>query len=678
MLKLLLKLNPDSKPVDLDPYLIKGRYSRTVTIAAEDDLNNFRGSQISLSLDNKNQTFTNGQLALAGGEEVSVVRPNGDIVWSGTVDPAFIPLDPDQKQLDLKVLQHGSLLNKVYAGLPDWSVDEHGNLTTNTDYYFRYKGKADNWKRTVNSDGFFRSNEIDTENADVYYTPSARDALDDELYKSKFTERTYLFHTAGPSVGDVEWTTFQANQPPNEDGASADWMSQFQPHYRPDFTVRPEYWEQEGNIVQDRGAFLRNQTPTRSLYRQSIQSLLVELIRQFNRTAKFPLLFDPDLDCVVIPPQISAEIELLKRSHNVDFVDIEHRIYFNTLRIFVLVNWRNTTPRMRGEMDFSLFYLENETELVPLFDRALGHESNCWPEFNSGFRFARTNKLNFYTSVYALQHVEEPIPGFYVHSAHVALSNLQTISPVSYFARELPGEYTDHPLSKIILNRSAAFVASGVQAGEANVRGSSPPYAALPPEQLPQQQIDINNRVYRYNNGGVTVSGALFDRVSVDAENARLSALISDLAKLTHSRWWVTPDRRLKFISRQSPGAVHDLSGSHLLQGFSSFSRSFDESDIPDIGSSLVVPDNFRYAHRNWMEDHLLGTAVKGFTANLNLEDLTELPTVGDTLLLDDPDVPDIANALLKNKYGRQFLVDQAVLDIDNETVELTATHPTV
>ena len=267
---------------------------------------------------------------------------------------------------------------------------------------------------------------------------------------------------------------------------------------------------------------------------------------------------------------------------------------------------------------------------------------------------------------------------FHVHFGALSLGAAGISSGLRMFNKlvfEQLGEFTDVPLPPLYeVNRSASLAS----AGNVNLRDASSPFHPYAPEFDPQSNLKALDRVYRYNNGGVTVSGALFDRVAVDAENARLSALISDLAKLTHSRWWVTPDRRLKFISRQSPGAVHDLSGSHLLQGFSSFSRSFDESDIPDIGSSLVVPDNFRYAHRNWMEDHLLGTAVKGFTANLNLEDLTELPTVGDTLLLDDPDVPDIANALLKNKYGRQFLVDQAVLDIDNETVELTATHPTV
>lgn len=685
MLRFLLKLTPESTPLNLDPYLVKGGYSNQVEIAAEDGLNSFRGSQIQLTLDDRKNRFTTGTHTLAGGEEISIIREDNSPLWSGTIDPASITKDPDQNNLVIRVLQHGSLLNTVFAGLPDWYIDANGQLITNTEHYFRYRGKADNWADRRDQHANFLRNEIVEEDAEIFFTPTAKAAIADDLYRAQFSERVYHFHTAHKDVGGIEYPfSFIRNQNSEEQ-----WHGQFKQHEYPDFAERPQHWE-SSPLTRPGAAYLRNPTPTLPFFRQSIPDILAELVRQFNRTAKFPLLFDPATDCVIISPRIDQQIEILKRSPDVENIDLQHYPATPTSppRTLMVVNWGAGASDPRT-LRFSLFEISNETELVTRADRvAIPFLSTgyTWPTFGRGMRFARaststtgTNIAFVYTMRWNLNNVgQNYVLEFQVHHGAISLTNTSIQAGLRMFnvlIHEQLGAFPHPPQPPLyVVNRSAALNSSGA----AYVRQQTPPYQPLPPEFEPQQQITVDNRIYRTNNGGLVVSGALFDRVAVDAVNTKLAALISDLAKLTHSRWFVTPDRRLKFLSRQCPGTVHSLKSSRLLKGLETVTETFDESELPPIGQSLVLPDNFRQAHTNWGQDNILYKKAQGFKANIPLEDLDPFPLIGDSINLQDPAIPPVQDPIRKQKYGGAYPMNRAIVEIDNQTVQLTTTLPTL
>lgn len=672
---------PDAEPLNLDPLIPRGSYPRTVLVAAEDRFANFRGSQITLTLDNRNNRFSEGEYKLAGGEEIAIVN-GSQILWSGTVDPEYIEHNPDSSDLRIRVLQHGSLLNTINAGLPDWSLDENGELALNPDSYDRYKGTADNWKTKYNPDGTFGHNEIEDEDAVIYFTPSAIAQITDELYRAKFQTKVRHFHTAGRNVGDVEWPF------PNiaHDGQTV-WTGQFRQHYHPDFNLDPDDWDNtQAALLNPYGAYLRNSEPVRQLRRQSIQSLLAELVRQFNRTAKFPLQFDPDTDCTIIPPAISAAIEILKRQPGVEFIDCQNYTDTNEIpRVLFAVNYK--TPDSDPNFRYSVFYLDNETELLPIveFIPAPKRLTTVWPTHKNGVRFRRTNYTftrATFAVVYTMNWNVFVIPGT-VNSyalrfeAHWTPVNLISLEPRGIgrtaFVNEELGEFIDTPLPPAyVVNRYGQLTSGGVST--LTVRTGGEPN---PPEHDPRMTLNTQNRVYSSRDGGITVSGALFDRVAVDAENVKLSTLISELAKLTHSRWFVTPDRRLKFISRQHPGPAVNIKP-HRTFSLHTFSKKLDEQDIPEIGSSLIVPENFRQAHKNWIRDNVVNNSTSGLKTEVPLEDLDSFPAIGDAVRLADPAVPQIPAAELKTKYNNSFLLDSAAIDIDNETVAIEASLPTI
>lgn len=689
---------PDAEPLNLDPLIPRGSYPRTVLVAAEDRFANFRGSQITLTLDNRNNRFSEGQYKLAGGEEIAII--NGpQILWSGTVDPEYIEHNPDSSDLRIRVLQHGSLLNTVEAGLPDWTLDQNGEVVFDYSKYYRYRGTADQWVKRYNEDGTFGHNEILEQDAEVFYTPSARDALEDELYRAKFAERVYHFHTFGPNIGDIEWPLPHVSDSGYENAPGEKFTGQFQPHYRPNFDLPPEEWDNQGGVVRDNGAYLRTQNPTLPFRQQSVQAIIAELVRQFNRTAKFPLQFDPDTDCTIIPPAISAAIEILKRQPNVEFIDLRVLQPTNGIpHVLALVNWKRDSND--PSIWYSVYEISNETELTLLLDRTpCPIKFNVWPNYRTGLRFARVNHSNSGTlaHVYALRGGAFLVPGtrntygvrFDAHwsSFNVSLTSVTYRSTFTNFVAEELGEYIDFPFPPAyILNRSASFGLGNTF----SVRRTTSPFEPNPPEHEPDNQVTLTPsfgggvtlsssapRTYRAAQGGLTVSGALFDRVAVDAENTKLSALLSDLAKLTHSRWWVTPDRRLKFISRQHAPRRISLKPSRTLS-LQTFARTLEEQDIPEIGSAIVLPQNFRHAHKNWLRDNAVGINSPGFRTEVPLEDLDSFPAIGDAVRLADPAVPQIPAAELKTKYNNSFLLDSAAIDIDNETVAIEASLPTI
>lgn len=639
------RTTPESHWTDLNIDLIE--WPQQIRVAAEDQLNEFRASQIQLVLKEDRKTYS-----ITGGDEIAVFdrRPKRGLTprWAGTVDPAEIRRDDIRKRLTLRVLQHGSLLNTVFAGLADWYIDDNGELVTNPETYYRYRGTADNWVTRFNEDNTFGHNEIDTEDAEIFYTPSAKAALEDSLYRSKFAERVWHFHTAGPNVGDVEWP-FPNLPPRNVENGSIIWTGQFQQHYRPDFTKRPELWDNQGGIVPDYGAYLRNPESTLPLRRRSIQALLTEFVAQFNRTARFPLAFDPATDCVVIPPVIDAEIELLERSPDVENVDIQHypATALTSARTLLIVNWiaGGDDPQT---LRFSLYEIVNETELSLVADRiAIPHLSNTytWPNQGRGMRFARATTPSIgetsaflYTMRWNLNNLAQHYTlQFDVHFGALGLSSAGMSAGLRMFHQRINeqlGEFDTIPLPPLYeTNRSARLDT----AGNASVRLGTSPYTAYPPEFDPQQSLDIDGRSYRYNNSGVTVSGALFDRVAVDAENARLSSLISDLAKLTNSRWWITSDRTLKFISRTVAGTQRNIPTESLRRPAESYTRSFAKEPAPTISGNLVLPNNFRDAYNTWFEDHIQPTSVRGNKLAVTLSDFPELELADEIILPGTP-----------------------------------------
>lgn len=679
MLKFFLKITPAAVPLDLDPFLVKGGYSRSIEIAAEDRINSFRGSQLQVTLDNRNRRFSH----LQGGEEISIQTEQGKILWAGTVDPASIEFDIDSQNLVLRVLQHGSLLNTVYAGLPDWSID-NGNLVINSDRRFRLKGRADQWVRINNPDGTFARNELADEEASVYYTPAAADQITDPLYKSKFAERVHYFHTAGTNIGDVEYPYPQIYQ--GGEGPHVVWTGPFQPHYHPNFDKPANDWPtQSDGIQQDPGSFLKTRDPVFPFKRHPIPELIAELVRQFNQSARFPLDFDPSADCVLISPQIQQEIEILKRQPDVDFIDLRRARGTTPAsdRTYVCVNWKSADSIKR----FSLYHVNNETELVLIADRVeLPDVGNpCWPTYSDGIRFTHNFPVSaINTALYRLSWslLDYPGPGnnkilqFHVQSYFVANATLVPRGPLYFRIDEVIDNFDPHEYQSLPVNRSVLFVSTTT--GEAYVRDNTGVGNPLPPELEPQSLLVTQGRTYRARSGGLSVSGALFDRAAIDAEQVKLSSLLSDLAKLTHSVWFVTPDRRLKFLSRQFFGTNHKLKPARTLNPLQSFSRRVHEQDIPSIGRAVVLPDNVRQAYKNWFEDNVLGISAEGYTATLPLEDFASPPVISDSIELPDPGLPAIPDPDKQQKFAGRFRLEKAVLDIDNETLELTAVLPTL
>ena len=672
------RANPTDKWTDLNIDLIE--WPRQFRIADEEALNEFRAGQIQLTLKEDRQTYS-----LSGGDEIAVFSgPPADhgsltgALWSGTIDPAEIRRDEITHRLTFRVLQHGSLLNTVFAGLPDWTLDENGVVVYDFSKFYRYKGTADNWARfdqAGGSGGDFDRNEIVQEDTEVFYTPSAKEALEDELYRAKFAERIYHFHTAGVSLGTVEYPYPQINE--DTDEGDIRWTGQFKPHYRPDFTKPPEDWEDQGGIVHDDGAYLRNQNPALPMRRQSVQSILQYLITQFNQTARFPLQFDPDQDCILISPQIQQQIEIIERQQDVDNIDLQYypATTFVQERVLVLVNWKDEQLlldplRQIGKNRFSLYSIDNETELTPIADNVSVDNlspSYCWPTFGRNFRFARTSTVTLgstFAAIYTMRYQLGAMLGeidnrhlrFDLVAFIVTLSNLNITGPFGGNIVEELGEYTDNPDS-LVINRSATIGSNG----SAFVRQQATPYDPLPPEFEPQFTTTVNGRIYRSANGGLTVSGALFDRVAVDAENVKLSALISDLAKVTFSRWFITPGRRFKFLSRQAPGTRRTIDSQSLRRPFETIARSFEKESAPTIGNGIVLPNNARQALKNWYEDNVLPISTTGGNIAVTRSDLPEVnltdeihltgePNIGNPALVKSIDIQDENTLLIRTE----------------------------
>lgn len=656
MLHFAHRTAPDQKYTDLNPDLVS--WPARVRLAAENGYFEFRGSQIELELSELRQTYT-----IEGGDEIALFNgppvSNPSIqtpLWSGTVDPAKITRDEITHRLSFRVLQHGSLLNTIFAGLDDWTLDSGSQLETIPGRPYRYKGTADQWLRVANDDSTFKENIIESENETVYITPTAKDALTDSLYQSKFLKKVYHYHTGHRTLGGVEYPYPQRYADPGGDsGPLTIWTGAFRPHYRPDFDRPASEWpEEDGAIITQAGAYLRNQKPVLDFYRQDIPEILADLVNQFNRTARFPLAFDPDSDCTIISPAVEAEIEILKRRPDVAFIDLRVRLS----KLFALVNFKDDPPRARQEMRFNLYMIENESAATPLLEDAHGLRSNCWPTFADGLRFRRNfaDPASSTIILYSLA-LSEPDGGprsFIVFSYNFTAGSPSDIrGPFAWPILEPLGDFPDSN----ILNRSANFVSSTT--GQAYIRESAGAGPVLPPEAEPATQETSNNRTFRTQQGGLTVTGALFDRVAIDAEDARISTLISDLAKLTNSRWWITPDRRLKFMSRQLTGPQRAVPSYSLRRPARTFTRSFEQESPPAISQNLVVPQNYQQALDQWYRDEILPNSATGRDLAVTLSDLSEV-ALHDHLLVDGNNSPSAVTTI--------DIVGDNTLEITTET----------
>lgn len=693
-----LRQSPDSPFVDLDDWLV--RVPAEIEASAENNFNEFRGTQFSLTLDDLDGTFstTDGQHYLTGGEEISVwigppdtLLPNSTTAvngsklwWSGTVDKSSLPRSQDSKLLTIRVLQHGAGLNQIYAGLPDWQVVD-GELVVDQDTRHRWKGQADNWRVVRDEQSQFLRNEIEEENQTVYFTPSALNAVTDQLYKDRFTTKTHIFHTAGPNVGDIEYPFPRVIA---TDTGLPEYSGQFKPHLYPDFAAAPNDWDQE-TLTQPSGAFLRNKAATLVFRRQPVADIVAYLVAEFNRTAQFPLLFDPDTDCIIISPVIQQQIEMLERQPNVDFVDLwlsPATLSFQS-QLYALVNYRPNEGAPAGSV--SIYSIENETELNPLLEgyalpASFGGDNSCFsPPYRNGLHWSRmpyTTGVRSHAYAMRWNLFSVPAQGGAAHYTlrfdllwfDISNSTLQIRGPFNGSIVEDLGEFTDVPLDQLVVKRAVAFSVGG----SVTVRTDGQPNA---PEPDPQHSLQYNNRNYTSRQGGLTVSGALFDRVAVDAENTKLSALLAELAKLTFSRILVTPDRRLKFISRQAPGAnIHRISSDMLVGELTSGRATYDDVQLPSFGSGLVLPDNFKQAARVWYEDQVKGQTSFETELGIAAEDTTELPLPHDTILPPAEELPELPKNQRTTKYGLGYCADRVTLDTSNAVFRIAASQPLI
>lgn len=669
MLHFAHRTAPDQKYTDLNPDLVS--WPARVRLAAENGYFEFRGSQIELELSELRQTYT-----IEGGDEIAIFNgapvSNPSIqtpLWSGTVDPAKITRDEITHRLSFRVLQHGSLLNTIFAGLDDWTLDSGSQLETIPGRPYRYKGTADQWLRQITESGA-GNNVIESENETVYYTPTAKDALTDPLYKSKFAEKVHHFHTGNKILGGVEWPF------PNSTGddGSTIWTGPFKQHYRPNFDVEPENWDNYVNGVSfDAGSYVRNKDMRFGFRRQDIAEILSDLINQFNRTARFPLAFDPDTDCSILSPRIEQVIEIIQRNPRAGYIDL----YFagwqgNPLyhRVFVLVNYLEDSATVRA----ALYVIENETELTPIMEDIAAYPDYRWPgdqePYNRGFRFAheslsrsQANSVIFYTYSVGGRPIEGESGSalrFTIAHADVNIINLSTSQLTHSTWDERLGDYELHGANDPILRRSAIFNGTDFSHMREPV-GPGVWGDPTPPERLPLQAAeDDNRRLYRVNQRtGLTVSGALFDRVAIDAEDARLSTLITDLAKLTNSRWWITPDRRLKFMSRQLTGPQRAVPSASLRRPARTFTRSFEQESPPAISQNLVVPQNYQQALDQWYRDEILPNSATGRDLAVTLSDLSDV-ALHDHLLVEGDATPSAVTSI--------DIVGDNTLEITTET----------
>lgn len=671
--------------VDLADHLIQ--WPQKVTHAAEEKLLEFRGTQIALTLRDQDGMFglSTGAHYLQGGEEISAWIGNtqtGTIVWSGTIDSNSLSRDPIQQTFSFRVLQAGSELNTVYAGLPDWYFDDDGNLVVSPTHYYRWKGRADQWRRGPEySDRIV--NQITTENTDVFYTPTAKHLITDPVYNARFSEKVYHFHTANRMLGGVE-TPFSSIQ--NSDGDNRYtppiWTGQFQPHYHPDLDRPANEWT-DHSLVQDKGSYTRTPEPQHPFIRHPIASLILELVSQFNRTAKFPLAFDSSQDAVILPPKIEQAIEVLERDANIEHIDLWHRPSFAAVepRTFALVTFKTSDGHRVG----SLYSIDNETELTPVIETLESWNQSSWASPRDCFRFARTMQDGhsagaITTYVYQLRHSIEVVTNnvygatFDVEYYSIINNNLYVTGPLRQSFYEQAGEFLvpNDPEDVFEFNRSARFLSGTTPSCELRDSAGN----LNPPEIGPFSSAEHNNRVYNSARGGITVSGALFDRVGFDAEDQKISQLLSALAELTHSRWWVTPDRRLKFISRQHGPALHNLSPKFLNLPLRNFQRTFEDVPAPALSNGLVLPDNYKKAHQDWFESTIQTTKTPGTELTLRARDLPHTFQIGDHLVCDDSDWPELPDSDLTRKHGRQLQIESITYDDDNEQLELTAVLP--
>lgn len=660
------RASPDDRWTELNTDLVE--WPAQIRIAAEEGLNEFRAGQINLALSELRTTYN-----IAGGDEIAVFQGQPSVVskprWAGTVDPAKIIRDEISHRLSFTVLQHGSLLNTIFAGLPDWTLDTNGEIVYDFTKAYRWRGTADQWVTRYNQDNTFGHNEILTENTEVFYTNTAKLALEDELYRAKFAERIYHFHTANSSLGGVETPFPNVFDGGYENNPGARYTGQFKPHYRPQFTATPEDWDEQGGITHDYGSYLRNPDPILNFKRFGIAELLTEFVNQFNHTARFPLTFNPDEDMILISPSITREIEILQRSNKVSFIDIfasRNAAVLSHQRVFICINWKNDpdTP-LNPHFRYSLYYIDNETDLSPIAENLDGYTSNCWPTYSNGMRFLRNyrpaadSSIQLYNLVYT-----DPTPGpqgFWVNSVVIPVGN---IPAVRVFHHQIIENPADFPGQKFTLNRSAQI--TNTSTGEAVIRDGSYPFEPFAPEQLPQFNLKFDGRTYRTLSGGLTVTGTLFDRVAVDAVNKKLSSLISDLAKLTCSRWFITSDRKLKFISRLAAGVTQNIESASLRRPFQTFTRSFEKESAPSFSGALVIPDPIKQSLTNWYEDNILPSQVVGGNIAVTASDLNEVEIADQIQLTDEPNIGNPAAVKSIDLVG-----DNTLLITTEQTIEI-------
>lgn len=594
-----LRATPSSALVPLNHDLVQ--WPAEITLAAEQDIFEFRGSQITLTLYNGrhcslgNLAFTaaDSSYRIQGGEEVILFdEDDRDLehpLWSGIIDESTGKLQYDDIKalLTVTVLQNGYLLATQKAGLPDWPD------SAQPERRYVHTKRRDDWKNNRDQNGLFQSAES-TGETDVYYTPTAFEALPDGPEKSGWEDYYHYSSFRSQAPGQAIDNQF----PQVEVGGNVQWLGQFQPHYHPDFDADPATWA-ETSVTNDEGSYRRNPDARDPFYSFPVIDILEDLIGQHNEQATFPIGFDRD-KIIIDPPPVNVDFRLLGPSEHIHDIDFITKTDTNGVEhVYLLVTWDTwlihwPLPTSLISIDFSIYEIVNGSQLIPLTEhqRIDLHGDPVWTGKRgapTGMRFSRSHPHSTQpVAYYIVQQPDSAGEWNQIHFIWHGYSIQPTTGKVTDQRQQSAAIQVETERRKFQYNRSVDFTTLSAQTLEEDT------------EQSPLQRLTTAGFTYRRHQHSILATGAFFDHAAFDYENTSLGKIITDLAVITDSIWWVGPDRGFNFISRRHINGELILTSDLLCDQFqiNDGRRTLKETQSLSLG--LKISDDHKAVIENY------------------------------------------------------------------------------
>jgi hypothetical protein len=586
-----------------------------VTQGVEERIFQFRAGQISITLDNsaEDYTATTSSKRLSGTTEIAIADslPVGNesevLLWSGLVDPTDINQKKDERTVTVRVLQHGSGLNSQKAGLPDWPN------STDPGRRWRWTKTTDWWWIDQLADHFHNNN---LGQAEVYFTPTAFDTIDDIVERYAFTKKFHYHSWNYRAIGISE------QRDTEETGLSGDIYiatGHFRPYYHPDYTTDPATWP-DVPLLNTPGSYLANPDSRHSLTSFAIPDIIADLIGQYNSThPDHPLTYTPD-PTVLAPLEVPTAVNILPETSAIRYVDLLEA----DGKLFVAVVWFDNQETV---FPFTVYEIVNGSFLNPIIQDSftMAIPGSLWD--TRGPRWARAggrpaHKIYFY-------QVDARIMGTVVR--HVI-----EVDTITGEAVGVSDSFSDNPAA-----HSIDFT-TGI--------GSQVLVAALEPD--PVQHLHFGSASYTRRTNQLVYSGPiLLDKVAFDYTDSSIAKILTDLAILTDSTFYVTPDRQFIFRSRRLPAADIKLVSGAVNRPMEITERDLSDEDTPTVSIGIQIADQHKraiedyYKNTRWLEQTTEATilAERDQLSALSIVRSTAATFNGTSSIITVPDHPSLA-----------------------------------